>query len=277
MRRTAAVLLTTAFVSAGLAPAAVADSVPPATERRVIANGHVDLGPQFVNGAWTIQLRDDTGDLPLWRPLENVVLQATSKARVAVPDDPSYAFLGTPGAQVWVIPQVQQAGVVWPGWNTQDAEVAKRVDREVTWSLEGVSGPGKFTLFLNSDFGKPAPVFDSSKPFPQETGIDVNTHVHGNWTFDAQGTYLLDIAMTAKLIDGTSVTDRRTLRLYVGQGDAAAAFASTTPTPTTAPAATDTPAASTSENNVSMTWLIGAAGVLVLAAVGLGVARKRRA
>jgi putative ABC transporter-associated repeat protein len=186
----------------------------PSDQQVVISNGHVDLGPRFVDGTWTIQLRDDTADPAVWRPLENVVVQATSKAQVAVPADPAYAFLGKPGQQVWVIPQVQQDGIVWPGWNTQDQEVATRVDREVTWSLEGVRGPGAFTLFLNSDFGKPTEVFDSRKPFPQQTGIDVNTHVHGNWTFDAQGTYLLDIAMTAKLTDGQQVTDRRTLRIH---------------------------------------------------------------
>ncbi|MFI5712717.1 TIGR03773 family transporter-associated surface protein [Kribbella sp. NPDC051620] len=212
----------TAVASAGVAPA------PPGAQV-VIADGHVDLGPRFVHGRWTIQLRDDTGDPVVWRPLENVVVQATDKAELSVPADPAYSFLGKAGQKVWVIPQVQQPGVVWPGWNTQDPEVAKRVDREVTWSLNGVDGPGTFTLFLNSDFGKPAPVFDSRKPFPQETGIDVNTHVHGNWTFSAPGTYLLDITMRAELTDGTTVTDHRPLRLYAGPGNPLDAFKTTAP------------------------------------------------
>lgn len=207
-----------------LLPVAIVPAAAPPAEQVVIADGHVDLGPRFVDGKWTIQLRDDTGDPVVWRPLENVVVQANDAAVVSVPADPSYAFLGTPGAKVWVIPQVQQAGVVWPGWNTQDPEVATRVDREVSWKLNGVDGPGAFTLFLNSDFGKPAPVFDSRKPYPQETGVDVNTHVHGNWTFASPGTYLLDITMTAKLTDGTTVTDTRPLRLHAGPGDPKDAF-----------------------------------------------------
>jgi len=189
---------------------------------------------------------------------------ATSKARIAVPQDPAYSFLGTPGQQVWVIPQVQQDGIVWPGWNTQDTEVAARVDREVTWSLEGVRGPGAFTLFLNSDFGKPQPVFDSRKPFPQQTGVDVNTHVHGNWTFDAEGTYLLDVAMTAKLTDGSNVTDRRTLRIYAGDGDPRTAFA--------------TPAAAVPEpegQRLELWWFVAGAAVLVLATTGFVVVRRR--
>jgi putative ABC transporter-associated repeat protein len=239
----------------------------PAVDQVVISTGHVDVGPRFVDGKWTIQLRDDTADPAVWRPLESVVLQATSKAKVGVPNDPAYGFLGRPGQQVFVIPQVQQAGVVWPGWNTQDPDVAKRVDREVTWSLEGVQGPGAFTLFLNSDFGKPSAVFDSRKPLPQQTGIDINTHVHGNWTFDAQGTYLLDVAMTAKLTDGTTVTDRRTLRLYAGDGDAHAAF--TAPTPS---AAAETPSPTQRENHLP--WILAGTGLLV--AVATLLIRRRR-
>jgi len=207
-----------------LLPVAIVPAAAPPTEQVVIAAGHVDIGPRFVDGKWTIQLRDDTADPTVWRPLENVVIQASDKAELAVPADPAYEFLGKPGAKVWVIPQVQQDGVVWPGWNTQDSEVAKRVDREMTWTLHGVDGPGAFTLFLNSDFGKPAPVFDSRKPFPQETGVDANSHVHGNWTFATAGSYLLDISMTAKLTDGTTVTDRRPLRLYAGAGNPRDAF-----------------------------------------------------
>ncbi|MFC9690150.1 choice-of-anchor M domain-containing protein [Kribbella sp. NPDC056951] len=240
----------------------------PTADPVVIGNGHVDLGPKFVDGRWTVQLRDDTTDPATWRDLDTVVLQATSKAKIAVPADPAYQFLGKPGQSIWVIPQVQQEGIVWPGWNTQDTEVATRVDREVTWSLEGVRGPGAFTLFLNSDFGKPQPVFDSRKPFPQQTGIDVNTHVHGNWTFDAQGTYLLDVAMTAKLTDGSSVTDRRTLRIYAGEGDPRTALA----TPTPIPAANATPQEG---QPIELWWFIAGAVVLVLTTTGFVVIRRR--
>jgi putative ABC transporter-associated repeat protein len=260
-------LLTTATVTTTSVPAA-ARLMPQATEQRVIADGHVDLGPRFVDGKWTIQLRDDTVDPVVWRPLEDVVLQVTGKAQVSVPADPAYSFLGKSGQKVWVIPQVQKAGVIWPGWNTQDSQVATRVDREVTWSLQGVDGPGAFTLFLNSDFGKPAPVFDSRKAYPQETGIDVNTHVHGNWTFDAEGTYLLDIAMTAKLADGSTVTDRRPLRLYAGDGDPRAAFS-------VQPKVTSQPAAADNNSSSRLPWIAAGAGLAVLIAIALAVVLRR--
>jgi len=271
-----ALALTVLLLSTATVPA-MAQPVS-ATEQTVITDGHVDLGPRFVDGEWTVQLRDDTVDPAVWRPLEDVVLQVTDKAQVSVPADPAYSFLGKSGQKVWVIPQVQQTGVLWPGWNTQDTEVATRVDREVTWSLNGVEGPGAFTLFLNGDFGKPDPVFDSRKPFPQETGVDVNTHVHGNWTFDAAGTYLLDIAMTAKLTDGTTVTDSGPLRLYAGPGDPRAAFSVQ---PKAAPPAADSsnpadavPAGSSSDNN-RIPWIAGGAGLVLLLGITWLFARRR--
>ncbi|ADB31102.1 hypothetical protein Kfla_2011 [Kribbella flavida DSM 17836] len=268
MRTFAAAVL---LLSAVAFPAAAEPA--PVTQQVVVADGHVDLGPRFVDGRWTVQLRDDTADPAVWRPLENVVLQVSGKAQVAVPADPAFAFLGKPGQRIWVIPQVQRDGVLWPGWNTQETEVAKQVDREVTWSLEGVEGPGAFTLFLNSDFGKPETVFDSRTPLPQQTGIDVNTHVHGNWTFEAPGTYLLRIAMTAKLTDGSTVTDRRTLRLYAGDGDARAAF-SVQPKSAVSPASPAAAEQPAGEDSGSTRWIVGG-GVLVLIGIGLGVAYRR--
>jgi putative ABC transporter-associated repeat protein len=216
----------TAAVLGVLAPEAQAADTPSSPGQGVvIADGHVDMGPRFVDGRWTVQVRDDRADPVVWRSLEDVVLQATSKAAVAVPADPKFGFLGRSGQRVFVLPQVQQAGILWPGWNTQDPEVASKVNREVTWTLHGVEGPGRFTLFLNADFGKPSVVFDSRKAFPQRTGVDVDTHVHGNWAFDAEGTYLLDVEMSAVLLDGSQVTDRRWLRIHAGDTNPAQAFA----------------------------------------------------
>jgi putative ABC transporter-associated repeat protein len=192
------------------------------TGQKVIADGHLDLGPRFVDGRWTIQVRDDATTPPVWRNLPDLVMHAVDAARVRVPA--GFGFLGRPGARVWLLPQVQERGILWPGWNTQDPTVADRVVREVTWRLHGVRGPGRFVLFLTDAFGEPRILFDSARPYPQETGIEVDTHVHGNWAFTAPGVHALDIEMRARLKDGATVSDRAALRLAVGSGDPAAAF-----------------------------------------------------
>ncbi|MGX6447287.1 choice-of-anchor M domain-containing protein [Patulibacter sp. S7RM1-6] len=250
----------------------VARDEPTATGRKVIGVGHVDIGPRFVDGRWTIQARDDSADPSVWRSLDDLVLQARSGARVTVPDDPSYRFLGTPGARVWLLPQVQQSGVVWPGWNTQDPRVAEGVRREVTWRLHGVRAPDAaaargFALFLNDEFGAPEVVFTGTKPFPQETGVDADTHVHGNWVFPKAGVYGLDIEMAAVMQDGTRVSDRRLLRFAVGDARPEDAFALA--------AATDD-AAEGGRMSVAV-WILLAAVVLAIGvAVGTVLTHRRR-
>lgn len=196
------------------------------TGQVVIADGHVDIGPRYVDGEWTFQVRDDTVRPAVWREPSDVVLAAVDAAQVELPDDPAFAFLGEPGSQVWLLPQVQQQGVVWPGWNTEHPDVATTVAREMTWRLHGVEGPGTFVLFLNGEFGAPETIFDGAQPLPQEAGVDANTHVHGNWVFSEPGVYRLDMEMAATNLDGTEVSDRATLQIAVGDGtDPATAFA----------------------------------------------------
>ncbi|MFD0852687.1 TIGR03773 family transporter-associated surface protein, partial [Actinomadura adrarensis] len=190
----------------------------------MFADGHVDIGPRFVNGKWTVQVRDDTTRPPVWRDTEDVVMHVVDAAKTQVPGGQQFSFLGSPGSPVWVLPQVQQPGVLWPGWNTQDPQVAAVVNREVTWRLRKATGPGRFVLFVNGEFGAPQVIFDGSRQQVQQTGIDLNTHAHGNWAFTAPGTYLLDIEMNARTAEGQQLGDRRLLRVFVGPGAPNAAF-----------------------------------------------------
>lgn len=242
---------------------------PTVAGRTVLDEGHVDLGPRFVDGAWTLQLRDDTVRPSVWRPLSDVVLQVAEAARTTVPADERFAFLGATGASLWVLPQAQQPGMLWPGWNTQDPRVATTVNREATWTLHGLTGPGHFVLFLNGNFGEPQVVFDGAKPMPQRTGVEVNTHVHGNWVFTAPGSYLLDVEMSGTTTDGREVSDRDTLRVFVGAGDATAAFATNPTTP--AHATRDV-----QESTVLWPWLAGGGAVLLVILAG-GLLTRRRA
>ncbi|MBY8848952.1 choice-of-anchor M domain-containing protein [Saccharothrix longispora] len=237
----------------------------------VIADGHVDLGPRLLDGRWTLQLRDDTGDGPVWREPDDVVLQVADAARTTVPDDPAYAFLGSPGGDVWVLPQVQDREVVWPGWNTQDPSIAEVVGRGVDWRLHGVEGPGRFELFLTGDFGAPETIFSSERPFPQETGVEAGTHVHGNWVFTAPGAYSLDVEMATA--DGRA--DRVTLKVHVGPGDPVTAFATTAPS-TPPPGTTSAEPGGSTAPGPPWGW-IAAGGVLVAGAAAALVARSRRA
>lgn len=202
---------------------------PVARGTKVLARGHVDVGPRFVDGRWTILIHDDAaregaGGASVWRRPERTVLRVTDAAILPAPDDPAYGFIGAdPGAEVFVVPQTQDPEVVWIGWNTQDPRVMSRIDRGVTMSLEGVEGPGELSVYLQSgDFGRPEVLWDSRRTL-EPIWVDVNTHTHANWVFTEPGAYLVRVRITADLVDGSTVTDVRDLRFAVGTGTAPAA------------------------------------------------------
>ncbi|MEV4765878.1 TIGR03773 family transporter-associated surface protein [Micromonospora chokoriensis] len=182
--------------------------------RQVIADGHVDMGPQLSGDKWTIRIKDDRTSPPVWRETADVVLQVKDNAKITVPA--SADFLGKQGDTVWLLPQSQQAGIVWPGWNTQHESVVSGVKGDVTWTLKGVNGPGRFALFLTGSFGKADVLFDSGKAFPQQLSVPLNTHAHGNWAFSKPGLYRLAVQMNGTTSAGKTVTDTKTLTIAVG-------------------------------------------------------------
>lgn len=198
--------------------------------RAVLRRGHVDLGPRIVDGRWRIRLRDERPDVPALRDPAEVVLHVPTAARQRVPDDPALRVLGRPGAAVWALPQTQDPRLVWPGWSTEDAGVARSLRGPARWRLnrveapEGASARG-FALLVASGFGAPEVLFAGSRPLPQTTSVAGGTHAHGTWAFPAPGVWVLHVAMGATLRDGTRVEDRTTLRFAVGAGDPRAAFA----------------------------------------------------
>lgn len=191
---------------------------PVVTGQHEIAAGHVDMGPAFVEGSWELMFRDDSTAEPVWRDPADVVLRGNDTAMMPVPDDPRYSFVqAAAGEQVYVIPQTELAGVVWPGWNTQNPQVVERLGRGVTFTLEGVEGPGGFSMYLeNGTFGAPEVLWTSDTTDPQDIFVEPNVHTHANWVFTQPGAYYLTVRAHAELADGTVVSDTARLLFAVG-------------------------------------------------------------
>lgn len=258
------------------------------TGRKVLSAGHVDVGPRFVDGTWTLMVHDDAvkagGKESVWRHADKTVLQVTDDAVLQVPDDPAYAFLPSePGADVHVVPQTQDPDVVWVGWNTQDPEVMDTIDRGVTMTLTDIQGPGDLVVYLQSgDFAEPKVLWDStgeSKP----VWVDVNTHTHANWVFSAPGVYLVQVKLSADLIDGSTVSDTRELRFAVGSGTStddafAASWRGASADGEGAPPAATPPATDDSSRPaVTVAAAIGGGAIALAAGLVLVVMRGNRA
>lgn len=191
---------------------------PLAGGRVSIEAGHVDLGPKFVNGKWQLMVHDDTAASPVWRALSDVVLVGKDAAKLPVPDDERYSFVeAEPGSEVYVIPQTEAEGVVWPGWNTQDPQVVEALGRGVTLTLEGVEGPGQMTVYLeNGNFSAPLVLWNSAKGELQDIWVEPNTHTHANWVFTAPGAYFVTVTASAVLADGSEVSSTQRIQFAVG-------------------------------------------------------------
>lgn len=259
-----------------------------ATGRAVLEKGHVDVGPRYRDGEWTIQIHDDTVVPPVWRQPSDVVFRVRDAAVERVPDDPAYAFLGQPaGTPVHVVPQTENRDVVWIGWNTQDPGAMEAITRGVTMNLLGVQGPGSVVVYLQSgNLGAPQVLWSSTKPFPQPLWVETNTHTHANWIFSKPGVYLVAVEITADLVDGRQVTGRDVLRLAVGDStpvdDALTAkYAGSLPNPgatATAAAAAPDDGGATDRSGLVVPVLVAAAVVLAAALIWVLVrgARARR-
>lgn len=317
-RRRSAVACTAALLAGltlGVAPVALADAPDDVdlqqtveadeevvTEDAVVTDGHVDVGPRFIDGEWTMLARDDREVPSVWRDPERTVLHLGDAAVLPAPDGPDYEFLGVePGTPLHVVPQTQAPDVVWLGWNTQDPQVVDAVEQGASLRLDGVDGPGELFVFLQEGVtGPPNVLWNSGEPLPQELWMEVNTHVHANWVFTEPGIYRLDVTMLAELSDGTQAEDESTLVFAVGEdtdpaealaavaddADSAAGEPSASGSPDASPSSdtaagvTDAPETSASSDAAGLAtpvWWAAAAGLVLLLVLIVRVVRARRA
>ena len=228
-------LIMSAFLVIAGAPSSFADPSPDpdlaqsvaaheewSNEASEISVGHVDLGPRLIDGQWRAGLRHDAESGAVWRDPNQTVLRVGDAAIMTAPNSDDYPFLAdVAGKPVYVVPQTQNPGVVWLGWNTQDPAVTATIDRGLTMRVGPVSGPGRAWLFLQSGtFGKPLLLADSGAA-PGDVWIDSGTHVHANWAFSAPGTYTATVTFLGTTTAGEAVSASTTLRFAVG--DAASA------------------------------------------------------
>lgn len=246
-------------------PAATMPCVPAgpvtSTSGVVLADGHVDYAVRLVEGKLVSQVKDGTvAGATTWRAPSSVVLHVVDKAGTTVPAGPQFAFLGKPGDRIWQIPQTQQPGVLWLGWNTESLS-ANEVSGDVTWRLDKVDGPGALAIFEFDPFGRPEPIFDSGNGVPDSYQVRLGTHAHGNWTFTKPGIYHVTFTHSAKLASGAQASDQQTVTFAVGPVDPKQAL----------PTTTSTPPAGTCAGDVAATRRLASTGVSVATPISFGV------
>lgn len=189
-----------ASLAVGVQPAAAAEQV-------VLSKGHTDaVDVHYEGGALSLQVHDDTVSPAVYRDPADVTFHALPASAVEVPDHPDYAFLGPAGTTVWMLPQVQDPDLLWPGWNTTTLQSGVFAGDAVTMSLVDVEGPGDVWVFMSDALGLPLHKFRTDDGLPDALQVPVHTHAHANWAFSATGTYTLTFQADATLAGGTPVS-----------------------------------------------------------------------
>lgn len=254
---------------------------PSDTSPVTIDHGHVDVGPVSSDGGATMTLVDDSRT-----HATQTVLRDPESVRLSVPDhakhvrgdvsaaevrkaglsgrpvfpDHAYDFLGAKGTPVWVLPQNQTNGLVWPGFSTERMPTEDYPDG-VNLTLTPISAPDKgawwaFTAGLSND----VTMLGSSEK-PHEIVNKAPAHIHNNWVFTKPGTYVIGVSASGKNASGQFNVTQKKMTFVVGDeaatalptpgGDAATPGRPAEPTPPSASGPTASAAPSASPSNQS--------------------------
>ena len=169
-----------------------------------INNGHVDLRAMEVDGKLSVALGDDSrqhAKESVLRTINSTTLEVTKLAKVKresnVLADESYDVLAPKGSELYVLPQGQQPGRVWPGFSSEALDRVKYPEG-ATMTLTPVSAPegGKWFAYTEN-LGAINRMYASSDK-ASDVPLPPGTHMHTAWAFTKPGTYTIDVTARAK-------------------------------------------------------------------------------
>ncbi len=165
-----------------------------------ISQGHVDaVDVGYEDGALGISIHDESVTPDVERDPADVVLVVKKEAKWTVPSDPAFAFLGIPGSTVWLLPEIQDENLLWPGLSAEEIESGVFVDDAVQLTATKFSGPDGMSVFTNGPSGEPVIIADSEDSLPDVHALPTGFHVHGNWAFEKAGTYKVTVVASGRL------------------------------------------------------------------------------
>ena len=218
----------------------------------VLTTEHVDLiAPVYESGELELRAKVGTAADHTFHDPADVLVHVLPAAASTVPNGDTYAFLGTAGAPLWLIPETQNPEVVWAGWSTEELAAGTFAGDSVDMRLVGAEGPGTVEVFQTTGFGSITRIFSSEESLPARQQ-SVGQHVHANWAFSAEGSYTLSFEVSATTADGAAVTTGPVeYSFLVGEASGTAtttpsATSTATPTSTSTATSTATPSATAS-------------------------------
>lgn len=213
---TLSMLLAASFVTTGSAQAATGAAPEPRTLTR-IGDVHTDaISTFFEGGNLVLGSRADTPASGTRYDNDDIFFHVDDAAKIdSAPA--GAAFVAPAGTPVWLVPQTQEQGQIWPGFSTESVPTGTLIGDETTFTLQGVEGPGDVELWQTGALGAPSRLWSSDeKDFKKFTRGRV--HLHGNWAFTAPGTYRLTVRADATAsATEQAVSDTEVYTFVVGE------------------------------------------------------------
>lgn len=161
-----------------------------------LEQGHVDAFYFNHNdGAPYMALKDDTASPYEVRDPSTVELHANEASLRDFSDVSSDQVPeGIAGQDaVYHLPLVQEAGMLWPGWESQP--LAATPYDTVDINIETVEGPGDIYLWSEGSLGSgPEPILNDGMQLPGTIHQPYLAHTHAHWAFSEPGAYYLTVS-----------------------------------------------------------------------------------
>jgi surface-anchored protein len=175
-----------------------------------LSTGHTDVAVIYDNGEFFMDVSYDETETSY--EAKDVILRVLGGAATTVPANLLYSFLGPAGSPVWILPQVQDASLLFLGFGSDDLPTGIFQNDTVHIRLTRVKGPGEFAMFGYDFFGTPFVVMntrdglDAADTYPFVAGSDA----HFNWAFSKPGKYRVTFETAGTLLDGTAISTGET-------------------------------------------------------------------
>jgi surface-anchored protein len=212
------------LIGGGILTAALMGTTVPAQAYAVAAPvvlsvGHVDVvDVEYEDGALEIAVHDESVEPDVEREPSEVIFLVKKQAKTTVPADPAFSFLGTAGSRVWILPEIQNENLLWPGLSTEEIESGVFVNDSVTLTAQQITGPGRVAVYTENAVGAPGVLINSGDGLPDAVALTTGEHLHASWAFQKAGVYSIKVKATATLAaTGATVTSDQVAYKFVVQ------------------------------------------------------------
>ena len=182
--------------------------------------GHADVQVTYEDDKLGIHIYDQIEDVEI--APDDLIILLPEAAEAAVPANTDFAFLGSVGDPLWILPQNAIPNVLFLGIAADNLESGIFLDDTTRVELVSIEGPGHFFAYDTDAFGAPNVQINSADGITGDDRLTVaaGAHFHVDMTFNAEGDYKLTFVVKAALPDGAPVeSEPITLNFEVGHHD----------------------------------------------------------